>query len=821
MYINNIEELVETLKPKLRDYLVSKIGQEATKKTFKCYVHEDSSPSMAFNPKTGDTTVHCFGCGVTHDIFSAANYFENLPATGADWVTQTLPHLANLFNFQLKLGEISPVDKEKHKLHKLFSDITNIFEATSPNQITIDYLKKRSWSNEKLIINSIAQKTLVANLAAIGWETTQLYSLLSLSSTDPLFGEDRITFVIKDYRGRPVGFTTRNLSETGAKYVNSRESLIYEKRKILFGLDVALKDAKKQGLYIVEGAGDVAAAHRVGIYNIAATCGTAFTADHLALIKMLGIRQIFLCLDWDDAGQKAMRRILKDELKFTTGVSCTVVEAPNNGTTDVSQFLEQETSSKTFLALNKVPAFEWVLRQATNSSPEELCQEMIPIIASEQTAVRREFLISVLSNTTQISTESIKEDIQEIRDSKVKDRYNRLQAAAEKYKREIENDPGNAQALLSQHQEDLVFIEKEFNKQSLGVDYQLNRYDALQESRLGDEATIDRTEFKLGWFTIFAAVFSGGMSWTEGVLIYVPGRANSGKTATVIAIATDIALHDPDAIVIMHFTDDTYAQVEPRIKTNIGFMIGTSKPLTIGMTANPKRNILTNEDWANYNKADSVFRELIASEKLTIIDSEDGSTLSTLEKNIKRIRSKFPDKKLFVMCDNTHNYMDFLNLDQTSRITRISNVQKDLTGRYRCCMMATAEYKKNQSQDATKIRLPVDEDMADARALMYRPNAIIHVYNDVHDRPEHSTIYWTKPDAPNDKLPRLCLCVSKNKITKFKDKLIFDLDNETVALKQEDATKARRESLIAERKNAGEEEEDEFNDSIEVETDYY
>jgi DNA primase len=828
MYINNVEELVEALKPRLKDYLVSKIGLEASQKSFKCYVHQDNSPSMAYNPKTGNTTVHCFSCGATHDIFSAAAHFDNLPATGPEWVTQTLPALAELFNLQLKLGEASPADKERSKLYKLMSDISNIL-AVSRSDTLKSYLEKRGWSDEKIIIGQIAQQDLIPQLTSIGWDVTQLYSTLLLNAKNPIFGDDRITFVIKDYRGRPVGFVARNLGTEGAKYVNSPESLVYEKRKTLLGIDVALTDGKKSGIFIVEGPGDLAALHRVGIYNVVATCGTAFTADHLALLKMLGIRQVYFALDWDEAGKKAMRRVLKEELKFTTGVSCFVVEAPKSEAKDVSQLLEGEKDYQIFTQLRKVPAFEWVLTEASNSTPEDLCLEMVPIIASEQTAVRREMLIKVLADTTGISMESISEDVRAIRDSKTRERNTRLQAAAEKYKRDIEADPSNAQSLLTQHQDDIAYIEKEFNKQIMGADYQLSRYDALQETKFDTEASSDRTEFKMGWFTLFGQAFSGGMSWTEGALIYVGGRANSGKTATCIAIATDIALHDPDAIVIMHFTDDSYAQVEPRIKTNIANMLRGpgDTTLTIGMSANPKRNIMGSDGWSVYNRADKIFRELIASEKLTILDQEDGSTLSTLERNIRTLRSKFPEKKMLVMCDNTHNYMDYLNLDQTMRMTRISDAQKNLTGKYKLCMIATAEYRKNMPLDSTKMKLPVDDDLADARALMYRPNAIIHVYNDLHDRKDNATIYWTKKDDPEVQLPRLCLCVTKNKLTEFKDKLIFDLDPKTVAIKQEDTDKARFESTMAEkrlrRKNGEDDDDDEYSytgGSVTIQADY-
>jgi len=133
-----------------------------------------------------------------------------------------------------------------------------------------------------------------------------------------------------------------------------------------------------------------------------------------------------------------------------------------------------------------------------------------------------------------------------------------------------------------------------------------------------------------------------------------------------------------------------------------------------------------------------------------------------------------------MVCDNTHNYMDFMNLEQSSRMTSISNQQKNLTVKYHACMIATAEYRKNMPMDHSKLKLPVDDDLADARALMYRPNVIWHVYNDIHDRKEHAEIFWK--DIDGNMRPRLLLHFTKNKISGFKEKLVLDLDPKTVSL---------------------------------------
>jgi len=245
----------------------------------------------------------------------------------------------------------------------------------------------------------------------------------------------------------------------------------------------------------------------------------------------------------------------------------------------------------------------------------------------------------------------------------------------------------------------------------------------------------------MNYFKEFADNLNGGMSWASGALMYVGGRANSGKTATCLMIGADIAMSDENATVIIHSTDDSYEQIEPRIKTNIYRMYdpdGTK--LSIGMVVQPKLNLrdASKDHRIAFRKANDLFKDLIEKERLVIIDSEDGATLSTLERNVRYYRMRYPERKIMMICDNTHNYLDFMNMEQSSRMTMISNQQKNLTVKYHACMIATAEYRKNMPMDYSKIKLPVDDDLADARALMYRPNVIWHVYNDMHDRKEPS-----------------------------------------------------------------------------------
>lgn len=800
MYITNVGDLVEELRPRLREYLTLIVGPEASHNKFKCYVHKDIDPSMMYISKQDDAVVHCFGCGITHNIFAACNELEGYPSSGPEWITQTLPHLAQLLKINIRLGEPTEEDIKRIQLLKLCNDITTVLNSST---IHLDYIEERKWSDNYLTIGSVSIEELKSKLLIMGWTYEQLQESLILETKNHhFFGKDLVTFVIRNPNGAPIGFISRNrIAEP--KYINTPETSIYQKGKVLLGLDVALREAKRKGLYIVEGPGDLAAAHRAGIINIAACCGTAFTAEHLALLKKLGINKVFFALDWDKSGIKAIKRILQEELKFAPGVSCFVVEDPK-GPKDPGEFLETH-SGEEFLALKTIPAFDWVLEHLQDElSTEDLCTHIIPIIASESTAIRRELFTTTLSKVTGISVISIDRDVSAIRDGKTQEKNDRIVSITEKFVRGVRSDPLNITSLLSEFESDVKYIEKEFNNDPIGVNYQLAKYNALQEQRSSQAENGVVGEFTMKFYPQFQKALSDGVTWTDGILAYFGGRANSGKTALVIGLGIDVALHDENAIVIMHVTDDSYSQIEPRIKTNIAEMTRKSDMpiLPIGVISNPY-SAKTNEIYNRYLEVDTKFKELISNEKLILIDAEDGDTLSPLEMNIKYIRRRHPNKKILVIMDNTHNYMDYPELEQKMRMTKISSQQKSFAGKYRCAVFATAEYRKKTITDMDTIHLPTDDDLADARALSYRPNIIIHVYNDVNDRgQDYAEIFWEDGhekvitidgETIDEKLPRLLLVVSKNKISSFKDKLVMDLNKTTVTLKPCDKEQAKKE----------------------------
>ena len=362
MKITNVQDLITTLRPYLPAYLNRVTGTDIAanpKKFFNCLVHEgDKTPSMHLDPKRNNEFVHCFSCGAHLDIFALHAAINSLDLKTQDWPLIILPQLCEMFDIPMVYGQMTELDKEKDKLYRMTSVLASILAA---NPATA-YAEERKWSMDHLIIGQCSFDTAFQGLIQNGFERDYIFKSLMLRNGPLEFvGDNSVTFVINDERGRPVGVISRNISGTGQKYINSVESCIYRKSETLFGLDIALKlgKAKNEGVYIVEGPGYLAALHRLGIYNVAAICSTAFGGQHLALLKSLGIKRVFFSLDWDNPGVLATERILFNEVKFAPGLSCFVVEPPENQAKYASEFASNFIDGDyiPYIVLEKTPAF--------------------------------------------------------------------------------------------------------------------------------------------------------------------------------------------------------------------------------------------------------------------------------------------------------------------------------------------------------------------------------------------------------------------------------------------------------------------------------
>ncbi len=281
-----------------------------------CPFHNEKSPSLIISPQK--QIWHCFGCGEGGDVFGFVRKYENLEFRDA------LKILADKAG--VKLPTYKPVDQYQQDEKELLLRI-NAFAARYYHQVllskggaeALEYLKTRGLS-EATIKNweiGFAADDFHALEKALATKKVNINELVKAGVSaknergqmyDRFRG--RVTFPIYNYFGETVGFSARILRDDGksAKYVNSPETAIYNKSKILFGLNFA-KDAirKKDEAVIVEGQMDCIAAHQAGFANTVASSGTALTEQQLQQLGRL-TKNLKFCFDSDAAGQTASRR---------------------------------------------------------------------------------------------------------------------------------------------------------------------------------------------------------------------------------------------------------------------------------------------------------------------------------------------------------------------------------------------------------------------------------------------------------------------------------------------------------------------------------
>jgi len=288
-----------------------------------CPFHQEKSPSFMVSP---DKQIwHCFGCGKGGDIFSFIMEIEGLS------FGEALRYLAPKAGVVLQKENVE-FNSQKGRLSDVMSAAADFYhrEMLKNNQIK-DYLKSRGLKEEtvrtwKIGYSPNSWDDLLLFLRGKKYSNEEIF-LAGLSSKKESYNSyynrfrDRIMFPINDAAGNVIAFTGRVNPATASvetekmgKYINSPQTNIYDKSRVLFALDRAKMEIKNRDLAIVvEGQMDAIACHQFGYKNVIASSGTALTGEQLKLIKRY-TNNVALAFDADIAGQMAADRGIKEAM---------------------------------------------------------------------------------------------------------------------------------------------------------------------------------------------------------------------------------------------------------------------------------------------------------------------------------------------------------------------------------------------------------------------------------------------------------------------------------------------------------------------------
>jgi DNA primase len=301
------------------DLVSTYVQLKKTGRSFKglCPFHQEKTPSFVVFPESGN--FHCFGCGRGGDVFTFYMGVEHVE------FREALQELAKRAGIELVNAPSLPpeVDAHRNRLIELNELATtyyaNVLRNTTPGAAGRDVLTQRGVSAEiaerfglgfapdgDALGRYLNQRGVAPALAA----EAGLLSVRESGGYRDRF-RNRLLFPIRTREGRVVGFGGRALGDAMPKYLNSPQSVIFDKSTLLFGLDLAQEAIRRDDqVVIVEGYMDAIAAHQFGYANVVAAMGTAVTEQQIGLVKRLS-RNIVLALDADAAGQGATVRSLE------------------------------------------------------------------------------------------------------------------------------------------------------------------------------------------------------------------------------------------------------------------------------------------------------------------------------------------------------------------------------------------------------------------------------------------------------------------------------------------------------------------------------
>lgn len=318
-----------------------------------CPFHAEDTPSFHVRPGLG--LYKCFGCGASGDVFS---FVQQLRGIGFREALQFLAERCGV-----ELGSLTPEERRRQTEVRRVRDalgraaevFARAFREGADNPARA-YMLRRGFSPEVLEHFDVGwvPPDFAARLRRAGLSATQIEQA---GFTRQFAG--RVSFGIRDEHGALVGFGARTLQPgEKPKYVNTRETEAFNKRRLLYGLDKAARAVARSGRAIVmEGYTDVMMAHQRGLSDVVASMGTSLTADHLRLLAGRAGNLVFV-FDGDAAGQDAAERAVR--LALEQGRECRVLALPEDadpcdwfaghGPDDFEALLaEQGSSTVTFL----------------------------------------------------------------------------------------------------------------------------------------------------------------------------------------------------------------------------------------------------------------------------------------------------------------------------------------------------------------------------------------------------------------------------------------------------------------------------------------
>lgn len=383
-----------------------------------CPFHNEKTPS--FTVSDSKQIFHCFGCGEGGDALTFVMKMENL----------SFPEAVKFLGDKLGIAiEEGPKDdkktQERNKGYEINREAARFFYSNLiKDKNSLNYLFKRKIAEPVIRKFGLGYSlnswdSLYNHLLRKGYSAYDMERLGLISKRRDSDGyydkfRNRIMFPIIDTRGRVLGFGGRVLDDSLPKYLNSQESYVFNKRNILYGLNLVNKLSDKKRIILVEGYMDVISLFNKGINYSVASLGTALTERQAKLLKRYG-ENVYLCYDQDEAGIKATDRAIQILLKEDINPKIIVLE----GYKDPDDFLKENSlnnfENKLNQALHHIDYRIKINKQRYNTDDAEgkvkFTIEIAKYIKELKSPIEKDVFIEKISKDMNISKEAIQKEV--------------------------------------------------------------------------------------------------------------------------------------------------------------------------------------------------------------------------------------------------------------------------------------------------------------------------------------------------------------------------------------------------------------------------
>jgi DNA primase len=395
---------------------VTPVKRQGTRYVALCPFHSEHTPSMSINDQEG--LYYCFGCQASGDAISFIRATKDLD------FPEAVEYLADLAGISINYEETDEGRANRtrqRKLHEAIGAVSNWYQqqllslSIPTGKPGRDYLRSRGWNGEIVRrfgigfapANGDNAVTALHLPAEIAYESGIAYpDKNSGHPYDVMRG--RVTFTIYDPANKPIAIAGRALpgQDETKKYLNFAETPLYQKRRVLYGLNWAKKNiAETDEVIVCEGYTDVISFHLAGIPRAVATCGVALTEEHVRLLSRFA-KKILIAFDADSAGEGGVERVTQWQSRH--GVEFYVVALPAGE--DPASLVQANRSNELVQAVaNARPLLGWqidrLLKSADLLTPEgrvRTAEKAIGLINAHPNVLVREQYVSLVAERCQI-----------------------------------------------------------------------------------------------------------------------------------------------------------------------------------------------------------------------------------------------------------------------------------------------------------------------------------------------------------------------------------------------------------------------------------